>query len=242
MPTYSRNWAVFLDFDGTLVEIAEHPGAVVVSPALPTVLQGLYEVCGGAVALISGRSIADLERLFPSLRIAMAGQHGAEWRDAAGNLHHRVSSAEPLAMCKLRLNRLMKEHPGLVLEDKGLSLALHYRQAPHLEAFAAREVDDVARQLGSAFQLQRGKMVFEIKPSGMDKGGSIATMMAIPPFQGRIPVFIGDDLTDEHGFRVVNEQGGHSIKVGPEPTKASFRLPDSETVCQWLSHYIAWAT
>jgi trehalose 6-phosphate phosphatase len=242
MPQFSRDWALFLDVDGTLIDIAGHPDAVVVEPAIVDRLEALHECCGGAVALISGRSIAVLERLFPSLHLPMAGQHGAERRDAAGNMAYSIAGSTGLARAKARLQRFVNSNPGLVLEDKGQSVALHYRQAPTLDGAATYLAERLVHELGSGYRLRRGKMVIEIGPSGMDKGSAITAFLATPPFRCRLPVFIGDDVTDEDGFHVVNKASGHSIKVGPGPTEARYRLPDARAVSEWLGRYLDWIT
>ena len=125
----------------------------------------------------------------------------------------------------------------MLLEDKGLAAALHYRAAPQYKGEAEQLVEAIVAELGEAFSLQKGKMVFEIKPSGKDKGTVIEEFMREPPFAGRLPVFIGDDVTDEDGFRVVNDLGGHSIKVGDGDTLARWRLTDADAVLEWLSAY-----
>jgi trehalose 6-phosphate phosphatase len=122
-----------------------------------------------------------------------------------------------------------------VLENKGMTLALHYRRAPELGELAAREMHGIAERLGDGFEMQTGKLVYEIKPSGKNKGSAIAEFMREPPFAGRLPVFIGDDLTDEHGFEVVNRLGGHSVKVGPGRSRARWRLANAAAVREWLA-------
>ena len=129
-------------------------------------------------------------------------------------------------------------HAGLVLEDKGASVALHFRLAPQLEQAALDAVREASAPLGSAVQVQGGKMVWELKPAGADKGTAIEEFMREPPFAGRTPVFLGDDVTDEHGFRVVNRLGGHSIKVGAGDSAARWRLPDPAAARAWLREWL----
>ncbi len=241
LPRWSMDWALFLDVDGTLVEIAERPDQACATPATIGLLGRLQEACAGAIALISGRSIAYLDRMFAPLHVALAGQHGAEQRAQDGKVQHPGGSPERLAAAKKRLTALARRHPGLLVEDKGLSLALHYRTAPELGPLAIRSVTDVVAELGSRFRAQPGKMVIEIRPTGRDKGAAIATFMKEPPFCHRAPVFIGDDVSDEYGFRVVNRLGGHSIKVGSDATAAHYRLDDSSAVRRWLADYADWA-
>lgn len=130
---------------------------------------------------------------------------------------------------------MLARHPGLLLEDKGLALAVHYRQVPTLAGYLHRLLQRLAALAGEPLQLQKGKRVVEVKPLGFDKGTAIEEYLAEPPFQGRRPVFIGDDVTDEHGFAVVNRLRGLSVKVGAGPTQARYRLPDVAAVRAWLT-------
>ncbi len=192
------------------------------------------------MALISGRAITDLDRLFAPLCLPAAGQHGAEYRSADWRLHEEHTHREVIKAALARLHEFAAAHPGLLLEDKGLCLALHYRQAPDLETAAIRWVTQLIDEFNRTVELQHGKMVLEIKPIGITKGHAIAKLMTSLPFLGRTPVFIGDDLTDEDGFQVVNAAAGCSIKVGPGATCARYRLSDSEAVRRWLNDYLAW--
>lgn len=239
MPPFAPDWALFLDIDGTLLEFAEHPQAVRVDPALLRLLGALRAAAGGALALVSGRSVADVDALFAPLRLPVAGQHGTERRAADGSIHLHRPPLEGLARAAAALVPLTSAHAGLVLENKGMALALHYRRAPALRALAEREMRAIAAALGEAFELQSGKYVVEVKPGGKDKGGAIAEFLAEPPFADRRPVFVGDDLTDETGFEVVNRAGGHSVKVGRGITRARWRLPDAAAVRRWLAEYSA---
>lgn len=235
MPAASPEWAFFLDVDGTLLEHANHPDGVEVGTVLKQLLERLLHASGGAVALISGRSVADLEGLFAPLEFAAAGQHGNERRSASGALHVSGPPDQRLRVAAYQLHVLAVQNPGLLLEDKGSSIALHYRMAPALHDVAARAARSAAADLGADFELQAGKFVYEIKPSGQNKGSAIAAFMAERPFAGRVPVFIGDDLTDEFGFALVNSVGGHSVKVGPGETAARWRLADARAVQRWLA-------
>ena len=229
-------FAYFLDIDGTLVDLADTPSAITLHPALRELVEALYQSSGGATALITGRSIADADRLFPKRRLPIAGQHGHERRSASGIItQHRVS---PRALDTGRhfLGAVVERHPELLLEDKGLTLALHYRRAPHLAGLADRVVHRVQRSLGDEYCVHRGKRVVELAPAGRDKGLAIAAFMREVPFSGKPPVFIGDDVTDEHGFAMVNSLGRDSIKVGPGPTSAMWRFPSVAAVLGWLEH------
>jgi trehalose 6-phosphate phosphatase len=239
-PPLSISSALFLDIDGTLLDIAPTPERVLVDPRLAALLPAVAALLGGAVALVTGRSIRNTDRMFGELVLPVAGQHGCERRDASGTLHLHAANATTLA----RLRRLVAEfaarHEGLRLEDKGATLALHYRAAPQL----ASHVHQVMRaQLESAadegFRLQPGKRLIEVKPQGRDKGTAIRDFMQEPPFHGRMPVFVGDDRADEHGFAVVRSLHGIAVKVGPGPTIANHRLDDVAAVRRWLDDAVA---
>lgn len=233
-PAACVGWAYFLDVDGTLIEIAHTPDAVRVDAVLLELIARLHRASGGAVALVSGRALSDLEHRLGALRLPLAGQHGLERRDAAGRLW--IHAAPPAAKCAIKeaLAPVLARHPGLLLEDKGLTLALHYRQAPHLAAYAHRLMVRLAAAAG--LEVQLGKRVAEVKPVGIDKGTAVAEYLAESPFRERRPVFIGDDLNDEHGFAEVNGLDGISIKVGQGRSCARFRLRDVAAVRRWLGN------
>jgi trehalose 6-phosphate phosphatase len=233
-PPADNGWAYFLDVDGTLIAIADTPDAVHVDRALLRLLGQLYQECGGAVALISGRAIRDLEGHLGVPHLPVAGQHGLERRDAAGRVHARAAPAAARAGMVRELSALAARHPGLLLEDKGITLALHYRLAPGLASYVQRAVAQLVREAGAGLEVQRGKRVAEIKPAGFDKGSAVLEYLAEPPFLGRRPVYIGDDLNDEHAFAEVNRLGGISIRVGRGGSSARFRLPDVDAVRRWL--------
>jgi len=227
------DWAYFFDVDGTLVDFADTPAAVRVSESLRDLLQELHHCTGGAVALMSGRSIIDIDALFPSVHLPAAGQHGAERRSANGRAT-RHQPTQDLAPVRQRLAQAIIDKPGLLLEDKGLSLALHYRRIPALAGFVHQTMEAVLPDLDGEYCLQHGKSVVELKPAGKDKGRALLEFMAEPPFAGRTPVFVGDDVSDEFGFATVNHLGGHSIKVGGGDTVARWRLDNVNAVEQWL--------
>jgi trehalose 6-phosphate phosphatase len=228
--------------DGTLLELAPTPDAVRVRPETHDLVHALHAATGGAVALVSGRAIADVDVLFPGIALPIAGQHGLERRDAAGATTRLPVRAESRARARQRLAELAARHAGLLLEDKGMSLALHYRAAPQHEALVHDVVRGAAAALGHEWLVQRGKMVVELRPSGVDKGAAIAAYLAGAPFSGRVPVFLGDDVTDEHGFEEVNRLGGHSIKVGDGASAARWRLRDVPAVERWLGELLAAGT
>lgn len=234
-PTACADWAYFLDVDGTLIAIADTPDAVRVDAALLQLLAELRAASGGALALISGRAIFDLERHLGGLRLPLAGQHGLERRDAAGRVHAHAAPPAAKAQIGQALAAIAARHPGLLLEDKGITLALHYRLAPRLASYVQRAAAQLVRDAGAGLEVQRGKRVAEIKPAGFDKGSAVLEYLAEPPFLGRTPVYIGDDLNDEHPFAAVNRLDGISIKVGRGRSCARFRLPDVAAVRAWLS-------
>jgi trehalose 6-phosphate phosphatase len=235
VPALSPALAYFLDIDGTLVAIASSPGGVYVDRRLRRIIEALHQSTGGAVALITGRPIADVDRLFPGFRFAVAGQHGIERRNAIGRTSLHSLPSGRLDWVRQRLAEVVAMHPGLLLEDKGLSLALHYRRAPKLGGYAHRLARAMVARLGKAYCVQPGKRVVEVRPAGKDKGKAIQAFMKEPPFRGRTPVFLGDDVTDEYGFAMVNRLGGHSVKVGPGASVASWRLREVAAVRTWLA-------
>jgi len=228
------DWALFLDVDGTLLGIADTPDAVEVSDHLRAVLASLAPVLEGALALISGRPIAELDRLFAPLVLPAAGLHGLEHRNFAGRTQ-QFGQAESLDELRGPLGEFVASHAGAILEDKGRTLALHYRRAPGVERDARALVERLVSGREQELRVVNGKMVLEIKPRLSDKGAAVEMFMAEPPFTGRRPAFVGDDVTDEDAFLVVNRLGGHSIRVGdPSGTRARYRLPDVAAVVEWL--------
>lgn len=232
-PPPSADWAYFLDVDGTLVELAPTPDGIRVDARMLDLLVQAYRLCGGALALVSGRTLADLDARLGLKHLPASGQHGLEWRDAAGAGGHH-SAADDIRAIAPHVRALQHRHRQLIVEDKGMSIALHYRAAPRLGGHLHRSIRALVRSSNRHVEIQAGKRVVEIKPKGWDKGKAIESFMARPPFAGRRPVFIGDDLTDEHGFEVINRMDGVSIKVGSGSTSARYRLPDVNAVLAWL--------
>lgn len=233
-PPANLAWAYFLDVDGTLLNLAETPQGIVVDQTLLDLISSLHNATGGALALVSGRMISDLQSHIGIHQIPLAGLHGLERRDSIGRLWIHAPPPEAKGAMKETLSAVLAKHPGLLLEDKGLTLALHYRMAPRLASYVHRLMRQLVDALGPGLELQRGKRVVEIKPTGFDKGTAIAEYLAEPPFKGRRPVFIGDDSNDEHGFAEVNRMEGISIKVGTGPSCARYRLSNVAAVHQWL--------
>lgn len=233
-PLASPEWAYFLDVDGTLLHIAETPQAVRVENSLLTLIGNLHSATGGAVALVSGRMISDLQDRIGMPQLPLAGLHGLERRDSTGRLWIHAAPPSTKSAIRNALAPLLAHHPGLLLEDKGLTLALHYRLAPKMAGTVHRLMRKFANAPGQGLELQCGKRVVEIKPAGIDKGTAVLEYLAEYPFKGLRPVFIGDDANDERGFAAVNQLGGISIKVGKGASCARFRLPDVDAVHRWL--------
>ena len=235
-PAAQTDWAVFLDFDGTLVEIAEHPDAVIVPPDLPALLRNLARRLNGAIAIISGRSLVGLDALLDGALPAMAGVHGLERRDATGQLYQAVDRTAEFAQARAVIQEFVATHAGTMWEDKGNALALHFRNAPAAGPAAEALLDAEQKALGNEFILQKGKQLVELKPSSQHKGTVVQTYMAEPPFKGRTPVFLGDDTTDEDAFAAVNAMGGYSIRVGDAPqTVAQYKIDTVNEALEWLS-------
>jgi trehalose 6-phosphate phosphatase len=233
-PPYPQRPALFLDVDGTLLEIVARPQDVRVDQALRHQLQRLQAGVGGALALVSGRPIEELQRLFAPLELPMAGLHGLERRAADGRTTIVGLGGGAIAEARAALRRYVAAHPGLLLEDKGATLAVHYRLLPALEAGVERTCEDVAADLGPEFHVQTGLLVREIKPRVADKGTALDEFMAESPFASRRPVAIGDDHTDLDAFRAAERHGGMGIAVG-DRIKARWQLAGPRALRAWLT-------
>jgi trehalose 6-phosphate phosphatase len=194
----------------------------------------LTDCADGAVALVSGRSIHDVDQLFGGSIVAVAGQHGNERRTAVGNVIYSATRDDRLDSAITELKAFADQVPLLLVEDKGISASIHFRRAPEFEALVDSVVEDVHARMTGEFLVQGGKMLREIIPVACNKGTAVSAFMNEPPFAGRVPTFVGDDVTDEHAFMVVNQMGGLSIKVGPGETIARYRLSDVAAVRAWL--------
>ncbi len=230
--------ALFLDFDGTLVELAEHPEAIIIPEGLVQTLSRMRTLLGGAVAVISGRPIAQIDRFLQPLVLGVAGVHGAERRRADGSL--ACIETPPMGRAQEAALALCRAHEALVVEVKRGSVALHYRQAPQLEAVCVAAMQDAVEH-SRDLTLLHGKMVVEAKASQASKGRAIEAFLAEPPFAGRKPVFIGDDVTDEAGFAAVQRLGGLGVKVGEGPTAAAHRLDNPAMMRELMERAIAQA-
>ncbi len=227
---------LFLDVDGTLIDIAPTPDSVVVPPRLIDDLRRAERAFDGALALVSGRSIAGLDRLFAPLKLKASGVHGAEFRFGEGEDALWVKAAPLPSLVWDGLMAVLSRFPGTIAEDKAFSVAVHYRAVPAsgpllreaLERFLATRID-----LG--LQILPGHFVFEIKPPDINKGAAIEIFMARAPFAGRRPVFIGDDVTDAPGFATVLSHGGWAYSVRDAFPGVSGTFTDPAAVRQWLA-------
>ena len=239
LPVPDAGWALFLDVDGTLVELAADPDSVRVDARLVSLLDALRGRLDGAVALISGRAICTLDRLFAPLVLPAAGNHGLERRNSDGHVR-RPQATPAMAEVGAAMRRFAADHPGVIMEDKELSMALHYRNRPDAARQAAALAQALVSRHDSGLFVQNGKMMVEVRPGCADKGTAIASFLDEAPFAGRRPVFVGDDVTDESGFALVNARGGYSIRVGDDPrTAADYRMPDVIGVIEWLETVVA---
>lgn len=231
---WPRHPALFLDLDGTLVEFAEVPHGVELSSRLRELLERFAAFEDYAVAFVSGRTIEELDSLLSPHRFALAGVHGNERRGFSGRVAGSLADTRVLDQFRAVLRRIAAEHPGVVVEEKRIGLALHFRRRPELSEKIRELGLELAESLPPGYEILQGKMMIEITPAALDKGKAILEFMREAPFAGRTPVFIGDDVTDEAGFHAVNELGGLSVKVNHGPTAARWRLPNVDAVLSCL--------
>lgn len=232
MPPLDEKAALFLDFDGTLAAIAPRPDAVVVEDWVRPLLQLALQRLDGAVAVVSGRPLIEIDAMLAPLRLPAAGVHGLERRDAEGRV--RVQAGALPADLDLAAECLATRHEGLLIERKLSALALHYRARPELEELCAQTLLAAAKPHSDEWTVLLGKCVVELKPRRVNKGEAVRDFLARPPFAGRVPVFVGDDATDEDGFAAVQAVGGCGVKVGQGPSGAMARLDSPAAVRDWL--------
>jgi trehalose 6-phosphate phosphatase len=231
----TAGFAVFLDIDGTLIDLAPTPDAVVVPAALIVLLRELAARVDGAIAFVSGRPIAGIDALFQPLQLPAVGVHGVEIRTGDGRMLVDRRLNDHLQRVVPLLERTMAQVPGLQIENKGSAIALHYRSAPDRGREVLQAAEMAVARLGGEFGVLLGKCVVEIRPRHATKGAAIERLMEQPPFQGRTPIFAGDDVTDEDGFAVVNRLGGVSVHIGDSTTTcATCRLADPQQLHDWL--------
>ncbi len=236
-PVDPRTTAIFLDIDGTLLDIAPTPLEVKVSDALRATLASLSRIFDGAIAFVSGRPIAEMDRLFDPLRIAAVGGHGAEIRFAPDGKIRRSEIATLDEDLRAEFSRIGRIGDGVIVEDKGYSLAIHFRLAPHLGGEIMKSVTAVCKDdRCSTLEILPGKAVVEIKPGGYDKGTGLREMMSVPPFTGRRPIFVGDDVTDSAAFAVLQDFAGTGFSVGGVVPGTSFNFDGPQDVRGWLRH------
>jgi trehalose 6-phosphate phosphatase len=226
-------FALFLDFDGTIVAIAHRPDDVRLDPETRKALADLNGLLAGALAIVTGRDIATVDRFLAPLRLSIAGVHGLMRRDAQGHTYAAVVDAGLPTAIERAVSPLLEKHPGLLVERKYGALALHYRGHPELEQASIEAMESVLGEFRE-IEVKRGKMVVEVKAIGGNKGAAIADFLNEKPFAGRQAVFAGDDVTDEDAFVVVNARDGISIKVGPGVTHATYRAAGTVEFLAWL--------
>lgn len=229
-------WALFLDIDGTLLDLAPTPDTIQVPPSLPTDLNNVSGRLDGALALVTGRALVYADSLFEPFHFPIAGLHGAEMRGSDGAILPALVTPA-FAALKRNLSEYASAMKGVIVEDKGAAIAAHYRLAPEFEEPLGDLMRDFVAQAGDGWVLQLGKMVYEIRPAKSSKGEAVARYMQEQAFFGRRAVAIGDDLTDESMFSAVNEMGGYSIRVGSAEVKTAAlgRVPSPEVVRQTLA-------
>lgn len=236
MPALTPETALFLDFDGTLAELAAQPDAVRVPLGLVPTLTRLQQLLGGALAIITGRRGSDIDTFLAPLRLPLASEHGAQYRLADGR--SPGIEAPDLTPALRAAAQLTQQHRGLLLEHKTSSMALHYRHAPQLEALCRATLASAMADM-QGVELLQGKCVLEIKPAGVNKGQAITFFMSQSPFVGRTPLFAGDDATDEAGFAAVQSLDGQGIKIGDGPSCARYRCLSPASLRGWLAAALA---
>lgn len=233
---HGKHWALFLDVDGAWLEVAETPQRIQISEKIKQLLVTLSVRLDGAVALVSGRSLDDVDRLFAPLRFCVAGMWGCEYRESSGCVTRAPLRMEELAAARQKLQAVVRQHTDLYLENRRYGLAVHFRRVPHLEEEVRLMVSAACSDLGPQFVVEAGRCYVEVRPSVCTIASTISFFMQQAPFARRVPIFIGGDPRDEWGFDVVNDLGGVSIRVGAaEHTVAKFGLSGVDDVIQWLA-------
>lgn len=228
--------ALFLDLDGTVLDLKARPGEVVLPPETREAIAVLVDRLDGALAVITGRELDDVDRIMKPLRLPVAALHGASLRRRGGGRSSAEGGEAPPARLTAALGAFVDARPGLSLEDKGASVAIHFRATPEREHEVNEHVGDLVGRMAPDHELQPGKMVVEVRPRGVDKGGALKMLMEEPPFAGRIPLVCGDDLTDEFAFQAANALGGASVLVGAvtRPSVATYAVEGPAALRAWL--------
>ena len=231
--------AILLDIDGTILDIAPSPGQVWVPTGLRRTLSRLAELTGGAVALVSGRTVNDIDLIFSPLQLPTIGVHGAEMR-TSGDARVQTRVAPLSKALKRKLATIAELGPGILVEDKGYSLALHYRMAPEKGPAVLAAITKVCASVPEeAVEILPGKLVVDVKPAGINKGDAVCALMQHPPFKGRRPIFIGDDTTDVPVFGIIPEFGGQAYSVGGIVADVDGHFATPEAVRAWLAQIAA---
>lgn len=237
-PPLTPDVALFLDFDGTLVDIAASPGAVEVAPGLDSLIRQVARRLNGALAVITGRPILTIDKYLNGVVGAVAGVHGAERRTARGAVIHAETPTEAMDAARQTLSHFCASHPDVLMEDKGISIALHFRAAPDLRSACREAIDQCVAAADGLLERLDGNMVVELKPANIKKAAAMFAYMNEAPFAGRRPVFVGDDITDESAFAALSGTDGFGVIVGPRtPTAATMRLPTVAALHSWLSTF-----
>ena len=238
VPSVESRQALFLDLDGTLIEFRNDPSAVRADSALTDAVAACSRHLGGALALVSGRRISDLDVSMAPHRFPVAGLHGLERRDATGNTSMAQVAPDAIGRVREKVRTALANEQNIRIEDKGLALAIHYRTAPERSSTIRSVAEHILADIGPSYRLLEGSGVFELLPRAASKGDAVRAFMAEAPFRGRLPVFVGDDITDLEGFQAVREMGGFGIAVG-QRVKAEYRLADVAQVRRWLGTVMA---
>jgi trehalose 6-phosphate phosphatase len=236
-PHLPMSASLFLDFDGTLVQLAPRPQDVSVADWVVPTLQSLMQKLEGALAIVSGRPLSAIDAFLNPLVLAGAGCHGVERRNSRGRIE--LHEAQPPAGVMSCAQALAACHSGLLLEAKPSGLALHFRASPELGAMCREQLAQALAEsprAALAWELLDGHCVCELKQRAVSKGGAVRDCLTEAPFAGRLPVFVGDDVTDEDGIRAVQAAGGFGIRVGSGSSEARYRLTDTDAVAEWLRH------
>jgi len=235
LPASGVRWALFLDVDGTLLELAPAPDAVQIPFTLVSRLQRVQVLLDGALALVTGRPVHEVDGLLVPAEFPVAGVHGAELRMPGRPIQRIPFDPTRLDPVRQTFGKFVAQHPGTLVEDKGLGVALHYRRQPSAAAEVHEMGTALAARLGPELQMLEGKMVVEIRSRAATKGAAVEAFLQQAPFAGRRPIYIGDDVTDEDAFRAVDRAGGLAMVVGDVAhTAARYRFADVAAVHDWL--------
>mgnify|MGYP001168740589 CR=1 FL=1 len=239
--TFDR-MSLFLDVDGTLVEFAARPDGGYVDARLQDALAAVYAGLGGALAIVSGRSVADLSRLFAPLTFSVVGQHGAEWRNAGHRTIHRITISEMPAALRADIDAVARAMQASMVEDKGVCVAVHHTGEPTMQARLYGALREVAARAGPDWSVMAGRRVFEVKPALVDKGSACERLLREQPFAGTVPVAFGDDITDLDMFEAIDAAGGVTVGVGPRIRGSARHHVNGpiDVVCalEWLAEHV----